>query len=643
MLEIVGSDLVARARLGDSDAFGQLVARHAESVRGYCYYSTGDFEEARDLCQETFVLAYTKLHQLREDSKFPAWIRRIAQNVCRRWVQKRRETPVEEITIPYQPTESPAAAIVKEALDALPDKERLAVVLHYVDGLSHCEIAEFLEVSEGAIRGRIHRGRKMLRMEMTEMTRKEFDQHKLESDFVVRTVDLARSFTRRGLGWSPDGKHIMFLRCIDDPWGVQLWISSTEGTDAQPVSPIGWEECWAWSPDSRKIVYAYTRERSSEQEGSLNVFDIESGQSRPITSGFDWEAVDGLARCENGWSQSLWSPDSKQVALMVGRDPRQSPYTDVVLYDADTGESIWLTPEALNTGRSYPGDWSPDGAHFALVSYADDRLKGRIWVFDRSGKCIRSITDETLDVVSDPRYRPTSGEIAFSAVSMQIGDSGKTPIADIRITDWEGNNPRRLTDGSKSASTERTSFTDPEWTSDGAYIVCLTRKVDEGGHECQGISIIDADTSEVVNVLESDPHSDQHLIGFRNKMSICANGKRIAFTVGQYTVDDRRARVPGYTDRRDILYYYDIPTRSLHEVWRSSPEEDGILLFNPGFHWMPLWSPDGARILCTKGVSTDQSSWLRVPKEGRIVDALGSVWDVLEPPAEPTMCFVEIG
>lgn len=157
------SQIIRLAAGGNADAFTELVRRYRDRVYGYCYHRTGSFEDARDLAQETFVRAYTRLPQLRDHSKLGAWLRKIAANLCTRWAASRKETPIDEIAEPPQPRESPRAAIVREALSNLPDNERLAVVMHYVDGLSYADIAGFLDITTGAVRGRLSRGREMLK------------------------------------------------------------------------------------------------------------------------------------------------------------------------------------------------------------------------------------------------------------------------------------------------------------------------------------------------------------------------------------------------------------------------------------------------------------------------------------------------
>lgn len=183
-------ELVIAAAAGDEAAFTELVRRYRDMLYGYCYSRTRSFEDARDLAQETFVRAYTSLGQLRDGSRFGPWLRSIAANICNRWSARVREIPTDEIEIP-QPRESPNVALVREALDSLPDNERLVIALHYVDGLTYSDIADFLETSKSAVRGRLYRAREMLKAEVLRMTEETFGANRLDEEFVVSSVNAA--------------------------------------------------------------------------------------------------------------------------------------------------------------------------------------------------------------------------------------------------------------------------------------------------------------------------------------------------------------------------------------------------------------------------------------------------------------------
>jgi RNA polymerase sigma-70 factor (ECF subfamily) len=635
------SHLIALSRNGNSDAFGELIRRYAEAVKGYCYYRTGSFDDACDLCQETFILAYTKLYQLNSDDRLGAWLHRIAANLCARWITNRREFPVEQVESEHQVSESHVTFPIGTALAQLPDNERLAVIMHYVDGYSYDEIADFIGTSKGAVRGRLQRGRTLLRKELLLMTGEAFSDQKLDPGFTARTISLTRSFTRLGLGWSPDGKRILFLRYLGDRL-YQLWVTDTNGVDAHPVSEPGWQECYTWSPDSTRVVYAHAPNRNPESPLTLNIYDAGKAESRVMASGFVVEALDGFGIL-TGWSRSVWSPDSRHIALLVGRNAPASPYVDTVIFDADTGRSVPLTPGHLNAGNMYPGDWFADGERFILTSCPAEGSNYRMWVCNRDGGDLHPITDENWKIGMDPRVQPHGENIAFCTSHLRPEDEAKNHYLDLWLMKPDGKDPRRLTDGQSQNLTERVSYGYPEWTSDGRYIVSLIFRYDGMGRIHQGIRIVDTKTGEIIRVLESDPESDEYLIGFRTKISLCPNGHRVAFTVGSFKLQGPKAAVPVYKDRQDILYYFDIPSRKLHELQRTNPEQDGEMIFTGGYSWAPLWSPDGEKLLFTKANVIDKNAWKREAPGGRIVYKWASIFDALQPEGEQHLCMMDIG
>jgi RNA polymerase sigma factor (sigma-70 family) len=72
---------------GEVDAFAALVSRYQGSVYGLAYALVGDWSEAQDLTQETFIKAYVELRQLRDAARFAAWLRRLAFGTCIDWVR----------------------------------------------------------------------------------------------------------------------------------------------------------------------------------------------------------------------------------------------------------------------------------------------------------------------------------------------------------------------------------------------------------------------------------------------------------------------------------------------------------------------------------------------------------------------------
>ncbi len=167
--------LVARTRDGDVTAFNDLVGRWEKPLYKFVYRYLGDAEEARDICQEAFVRAYTNLDRFRGQAKFSSWLYQIALNLARSEFRKRGSRPM--VSLDEQETESHLRLVaddgikpdesavhgersraLKRALDQLPDKQREVVILKEYHGLKFREIAEMLDTPESTVKSRLYHG-----------------------------------------------------------------------------------------------------------------------------------------------------------------------------------------------------------------------------------------------------------------------------------------------------------------------------------------------------------------------------------------------------------------------------------------------------------------------------------------------------
>src|SRR5918995_5274373 len=87
-------ELVARSIGGDAESFNELVLRWERPIYALAYRTIGREEDARDVCQETFLRAFRALPAFRGQAKFSSWLYRIALNLCRDWMRKDRRAPV---------------------------------------------------------------------------------------------------------------------------------------------------------------------------------------------------------------------------------------------------------------------------------------------------------------------------------------------------------------------------------------------------------------------------------------------------------------------------------------------------------------------------------------------------------------------
>ncbi len=190
------TNLVRRSIRGEQDAFEDLVRKYQDAVYGLAFHMTGDFADAQDIAQQTFVTAYLRLSQLKDPSKFVSWLNKITVNESVSWLRKRQR--VAQLQGQMMRTDGPAStpdqeceereldANVSKALESLSEKNRLAVTLYYIDGLSQREVAGFLGTSTSAVENRISRARKQLREEMMDMVEDTLKENGLPNDFIKK-------------------------------------------------------------------------------------------------------------------------------------------------------------------------------------------------------------------------------------------------------------------------------------------------------------------------------------------------------------------------------------------------------------------------------------------------------------------------
>jgi RNA polymerase sigma-70 factor (ECF subfamily) len=176
--------LVAASRRGDREAFEELVRRTARLVYARAYLETGDRHRAEDLVQETFLTAWRKLDQLTDAAGFRPWLMTILHSVLidsvRRASRKKRkrgggsgdagESDVLRLADP-SPTPAVAAQTNEERqralsiLRSLPREYQQVLMLRYLAGADYDTIARQLALTNGSLRGLLHRGLAMLRKE----------------------------------------------------------------------------------------------------------------------------------------------------------------------------------------------------------------------------------------------------------------------------------------------------------------------------------------------------------------------------------------------------------------------------------------------------------------------------------------------
>lgn len=182
-LTITDEELVARSMDGDADSFNQLIKRWERPIYALAYRTLGREDDARDVCQETFLRAYRAINGFRGQAKFSSWLYRIALNLCRDWMRRQRRTPtvqapedvdIADLAAEHGPSESIETLVgrrqlgraVAAAMAKLPEEQRTAIVLKEYHGLTFQEIAEMQGVPLSTVKTRLYQGLSVVRRQL---------------------------------------------------------------------------------------------------------------------------------------------------------------------------------------------------------------------------------------------------------------------------------------------------------------------------------------------------------------------------------------------------------------------------------------------------------------------------------------------
>ncbi|GAB4113236.1 MAG: sigma-70 family RNA polymerase sigma factor [Thermoflexibacter sp.] len=165
--------LIERCLENDSKAQYQLYRQYADAMYNVCMRMVKNEDEAKDLLQEAFVEAFTKLHTFRFEASFGSWLKRIVINKCINLLQKKRL-----LTISLEDSKSARriseeteddsytqyeVKLVQKAITHLPEGCRVVLNLYLFEGYDHAEIGEILNVTESTSKAQYSKARKKLR------------------------------------------------------------------------------------------------------------------------------------------------------------------------------------------------------------------------------------------------------------------------------------------------------------------------------------------------------------------------------------------------------------------------------------------------------------------------------------------------
>lgn len=180
-MDLSDDQIIERTLAGETEAFGLLVRRWENAIYGLSLRMLGRDEDARDVCQETFLAAFRNLRKFRGEAKFSSWIYRIALNACNSRLRRpegqrtrslddgsddrRSEQYADQIGegAPESLHRDQLTRIVRRALNGLPAEMRQVIVMKEYEELTFAEIAEILEIPVSTVKSRLYTGLQQLR------------------------------------------------------------------------------------------------------------------------------------------------------------------------------------------------------------------------------------------------------------------------------------------------------------------------------------------------------------------------------------------------------------------------------------------------------------------------------------------------
>ena len=204
--------LVRAALDGGPDGFAPIVARYKDMVFAVALSRLGNFHDAEDVAQKTFVRAYTWLQRLKEPARLSAWMRAIAIRCAIDHSKQRAMVPLDSVEEPVSPEPTALEALetkerrqqVLEAIGRLPPSQRETLALFYLGGHSVKQIAAIREAPLGTVKRRLHDARKRLKEEMVTMVEDVLNKEAPGEDFGERVYEAVLAYGRNNTpAWDP--------------------------------------------------------------------------------------------------------------------------------------------------------------------------------------------------------------------------------------------------------------------------------------------------------------------------------------------------------------------------------------------------------------------------------------------------------
>lgn len=156
------------------DSFEELVRRHRDRAYRVAYTFLGDEKKAEDLAQEAFLKILESAESYQPTASFTTYLYRVVANACLDYRKKKRPSSSAQLSDRKDDADGPADVLIRQdrreavrrAIDSLPERQRMSLVLQYYEGLSYAETAEAMGCTESAVDSLLVRARRKLRRKL---------------------------------------------------------------------------------------------------------------------------------------------------------------------------------------------------------------------------------------------------------------------------------------------------------------------------------------------------------------------------------------------------------------------------------------------------------------------------------------------
>ncbi len=187
-LDKADNDLIGAFQAGDNSAFDDLVRKHQDRIFNLCYWLLGDYPEANDCAQDTFIKIFQNLANFRFESTFLTWAHRIAVNTCKNRLKSFHYRFSRKLVRLDNPGGSPGSVdaiadetgspemvhekkerrtLIHQAINTLAAEKKTVVVLRDIQGLSYEEIVKITGLNPGTLKSKLARARQELKSKLS--------------------------------------------------------------------------------------------------------------------------------------------------------------------------------------------------------------------------------------------------------------------------------------------------------------------------------------------------------------------------------------------------------------------------------------------------------------------------------------------